>query len=61
MIIKNNLIRSSRRGAVETNLRTMRLWVLSLSLFSGLGIWLCHELWCELQMQLGSGVAVAVA
>ena len=21
----------------------------------------CHELWCRLQMQLGSGVAVAVA
>ena len=26
----------------------------------GLRIWHCCDLWCRLQMQLGSGVAVAV-
>ena len=26
-----------------------------------LKIWLCCELWCRLQMQLGSGIAVALA
>ena len=34
--------------------------VRSLALLSGLGIGLCHELWCRLQMQLRSSVAVAV-
>ena len=34
--------------------------VRSLALFSGTGIRCCHELWCRSQMQLGSGVAVAV-
>ena len=33
---------------------------LILALLSGLKIWCCHELWCMSQMQLGSGVAVAV-
>ena len=28
---------------------------------SGLRIWRCHELWCRLQMWLGSCAAVAVA
>ena len=41
-------------------LGTMRLWVQSLALLSGLGIQGCHELWCRLQTQLRSGVAVAV-
>ena len=27
---------------------------------SGLRIWYCHKLWCRSQMQLGSGIAVAV-
>ena len=40
---------------------TMRLWVQSLALLSGLGVWHCHELWYRLQTQFGSGVAVAVA
>ena len=39
-------------------LGTMRLQVRSLVFLSGLRIWLCHELW--VQMQFGSGVAVAV-
>ena len=38
----------------------MRLQVRSLASFSGLRIKHCHELWCRSQMQLGSGVAVAV-
>ena len=32
----------------------MRVWVRSLALLSGLRILLCCELWCRLQMQLGS-------
>ena len=27
---------------------------------NGLRIWHCHKLWCILQIQLGSGVAVSV-
>ena len=42
-------------------LGTMRLWVRTLASLSGLGIWCCYELWCRLQMWLGSCVAVAVA
>ena len=40
---------------------TMRMWVQSLASLSGSGIWCCLELWCSLQMQLGSRMAVAVA
>ena len=39
-------------------LGTMRLWVQSLTSLSGLRILCCRELWCKLQMQLGSHVAV---
>ena len=35
-------------------------WAQSLDLISGLGIWCCPELWCRLQMWLGSLVAMAV-
>ena len=38
----------------------MRTWVRSLALLSGLRIWHCCELWCRLQMQLRSHVAVVV-
>ena len=38
----------------------MRIWVLSLASLSGLRIRRCCELWCRSQMQLRSGVAVAV-
>ena len=38
----------------------MRMQVRSLALLSGLGIWHYHELWCRLQTQLTSCVAVAV-
>ena len=39
----------------------MRLWVWSLASLSGLRIWLCCDLWCRMQMWLGSHVAVALA
>ena len=39
----------------------MRMWFQSLASLSGLRIWHCRELWCRLQMWLGSHVAVAVA
>ena len=42
-------------------LGTVWLRVQSLASLSGLKIPCCHELWCRLQMWLGSGVAVAVA
>ena len=58
---QNPLIWSSHHGAVETNLGTMRLWVLSLASLRGLRIWHCYELWCRSQMRLGSGVPVALA
>ena len=39
----------------------MSFQIQCLALLSGLMIRCCRELWCSLQMQLGSGVAVAVA
>ena len=42
-------------------LGTMRLWVRSLALLSGLRIRCCHELWCRSQTRLGFGIAVALA
>ena len=42
-------------------LGTMRLWVWSLALLSGLRIWHCCELWWRSQMRLGFCVAVALA
>ena len=41
-------------------LGTMRLRVRFLASLSGLNIQCCHELWCRLQMRLGSCVAVSV-
>ena len=38
----------------------MKLQVQSLALLSGLKIWRCCELWCGLQMRLGSCIAVVV-
>ena len=45
----------------STNPRTMRLQVRSLALLSGLRIQHFLELWCRLQMQLESRIAVAPA
>ena len=56
-----NTARSSCRGTAETNLRTMRLWVQSLALLSGLRIRHFCERWYRSQTRLGSDVAVAVA
>ena len=39
----------------------MRLRVRSLASLSGLRIQRCRELWCRLQMRLGSCIAVALA
>ena len=45
----------------QIQLVTMRSQVQSLASLSGLRIWHCCELWCRLQMQLRSGMAVALA
>ena len=45
----------------QIRLGTMRLHVLFLASLIGLKIWHCHELWCLLQMQLRSFIAVALA
>ena len=42
-------------------LASMRMQAQSLASLSGLRIWHCHELWYRSQMQLGSGIAVALA
>ena len=41
-------------------LGTMRFRVRPLASLHGLRIWCCCDLWCRSQMQLGSGVAVAL-
>ena len=45
----------------QVHLGTMRFWVRSPALLSGLSIWRCHELWCRSQTQLRCCIAVAVA
>ena len=42
-------------------LLSMRKWVRSLALLSGLSICHCHELWCRSQTWFRSGVAMALA
>ena len=60
--IKNHIIGRSRRGTVETNLtRNHEVLLRSLASPSELRIRRGRELWCRLQTQLGSGVAMAVA
>ena len=59
--VKNHRIRVPIVAQWEQiQLVSMRMWVRSLALLSGLGIWHCHELWCRSQTRLGSHVAVAV-
>ena len=43
------------------NLISMKIRVWSLALLSGLKTQRCCELWCRSQMQLGSGIAMAMA
>ena len=45
----------------QISLASMRTQLRSLASLSGLRIQHCCELWCRLQMRLGSGVAVALA
>ena len=63
--VKRKLKCSSRVPIVAQGRRiqlgTMRLWVRSLTLFSGLRILRCRGLWCGSQRRLGFGVAMAVA
>ena len=46
---------------LQTRLVSMRTWVPSLALLSGLKIQCCRELRCRSQRRLGSSIAVAVA
>ena len=59
---KKNLLSGVLVMAQRKRIRlgTMRLWVQSLFLLIGLRIRCFCELWCRLQMWLGSEVAVAV-
>ena len=43
----------------QIRLVSMRTWIRSLALLRASGVRHCRELWCRLQTQLGSGVAVA--
>ena len=47
-------------SGVMNPLVSMKIWVQSLALLSGLRIWPCCEMWCRSQMRLRSGVAVAM-
>jgi len=51
---------SPHRESAEMNLTGIPEDTGSIPSLSGLRIWRCHELWCRLQMQLGSRIAVAV-
>ena len=53
-------MKSSCCVAAETNLITIRMWVPSLALLSGSGIWCCRELRCRLQTPFRFQGAVAV-
>ena len=45
---------------LRNSLASMRTWVQSLALLSGLRIWYCHKLQCRSKMWLSSCIAVAV-
>ena len=60
IVFKKKRGRSFYGSAVMNLTISMRTWVQSLASLSGLRIWCCHELWCKLQTQLGSCIAVAV-
>ena len=53
-------MKSSCCVAAETNLITIRMWVPSLALLSGSGIWCCRELRCRLQTPFRFQGAVSV-
>ena len=57
-----NMHRSSHCGSAETNLSRIHEDTGSIpDLAQWLRIRCCHELWCRLQVRLGSGIAVALA
>ena len=61
-ILKKVYSESSHRGTAEVNTTRNHEVPGSIpGLLSGLRIQCCRELWCRLQTQLGSGMAVAVA
>ena len=53
-------IKNLTRGSSYCGIAEMNLTSIHEASLSGLGIWHCHELWCRLQTQLGSPVAVAM-
>ena len=59
--LKLNSLRVPIVAQQKIRLVTIRMWVQFLALLSELRIQCCCELWCRLQTQHGSGVAVAVA
>ena len=66
MHILNSLIKKKKPGLPFVAqwkgiwLVSMRMWVQSLASISGLRIQRCRELWCQLQTQLRSHIAMAV-
>ena len=66
-VIQKNLFKKQKQefplwfSRSGTWLVSMRMQIRSLAPFSGLRIWHCRKLHCRYQMQLRSGVAVAVA
>ena len=61
MLIKHLSNRRSRHGTAETNLTRNHEVAGSIPVLSKwVEIWHCCQLQCRLQMQLGSGFAVAV-
>ena len=64
---RKKMFNISHLGDVPVVAQRKRIWlaslrtkVRSLALLGGLRIWHCCELWCRLQIRLGSCVAVAV-
>ena len=58
---KGNEFKNSRYGSegLESDIASMRVWVRSPALLSGLRIQCCHKLWRRSEMQLGLSVAMA--
>ena len=60
--LTNTEVGSSLPNTAEKNSTSvLRMWIPFLTLLGGLRLGHCYELWCRLQMQIRSHVAVAVA